>query len=366
MAIVSEVFIVSIPITLVTGFLGAGKSTLINRVLEGNPDVRFGLVVNEFGDVKLESQIIEAGAADAVTELSNGCMCCIVRSDLVTTVEGLLAKAPDIGHIILEASGLSDPVPIANTFLNEDLGGRVHFDAIICVVDAVNFLSSLDSYNVAEVQLGYSDYILLSKADLATPEQLAETKKIILAMRPDARILEIGEDFPMDLVFDTSNVDHSELAGLEIEEHRHHHGADDDDDDDDHDHDDDDHDHDDDDHDHEHEHEDGAADGHKLYHHAHESVDTLFYKSSRPLDLDRFGDLLHDMPREVIRAKGFLLFSDRKASKAKYILQMVGPRPVLDAKPWARGESRMSALVFIGRGFDKKDLLEKLKACEVA
>ena len=337
----------SIPITLVTGFLGSGKSTLINRVLSDNPSIKFGLVINEFGDVKLESQIVEAKDEDAITELSNGCMCCVVRSDLIKTVTGLLNKAPKTGHIILEASGLSDPVPIANTFLNDDLEGKVHFDAIICVVDPINFLSSLDNYSVAETQLSYADFVLLSKTDVATAEQIEETKKLILAAKPDARILELGDDFPTDLVFDTSNVDHSDLAGLEIEEHHHHH--DDDDDDDEHE---------------DHEHEEHEHEGEKVYHHAHDAVDTLFYKTEKALDLDRFGIVLRDLPREIVRAKGFLHFSDRKAAKNKYILQMVGARPVLDAKPWDRDEEKQSALVFIGKGFDKEKLLQELHACE--
>ena len=332
----------SIPITLVTGFLGSGKSTLINRVLSDNPSIKFGLVINEFGDVKLESQIVEAKDEDAITELSNGCMCCVVRSDLIKTVTGLLDKAPKTGHIILEASGLSDPVPIANTFLNDDLEGKVHFDAIICVVDPINFLSSLDNYSVAETQLSYADFILLSKTDVATAEQIEEAKKLILAAKPDARILELGDDFPTDLVFDTSNVDHSDLAGLEIEEHHHHHDNDDDDD----------------------EHEDHEHEGENVYHHTHDSVDTLFYKTERALDLDRFGIVLRDLPREIVRAKGFLHFSDRKAAKNKYILQMVGARPVLDAKPWDRDEEKQSALVFIGKGFDKEKLLQELRSCE--
>ena len=114
-----------------------------------------------------------------------------------------------------------------------------------------------------------------------------------------------------------------------------------------------------DDHDHDHDHGEGKA-----YHHAHDSVDTLFYKSEKALDLDRFGIVLRDLPREVIRAKGFIHFSDRKAARNKYILQIVGARPVLDAKPWARGEAKQSAIVFIGKGFDKEKLYRDLKSCE--
>jgi len=294
--------------------------------------------------VKLESQIIES-SGDQVTELSNGCMCCVVRGDLIRTVDGLLEKRPDIGHIILEASGLSDPVPIANTFLNDEMGGRVHFDSVVCVVDPVNFLSSLDDYPVAEAQLLYSDFILLSKVDVASASQVDAARNLILSRRRDARILEIGEGFPLDLVFDTSRVDHSKLAGLEMEEERHRgHG----------------------------DNEGGGksgivagADGKSHYRHVHESVDTLFYKSQRPLDLERFGAVMHRLPREVVRAKGFLDFADPEARGKKFVLQLVGGRPVLSAKPWEPGEARQSAMVFIGRGFDREKLLASLNACEL-
>jgi G3E family GTPase len=338
----------SIPITLITGFLGAGKSTLINRVISENPGIRFGLIINEFGDVKLESQIIES-SGDQVTELSNGCMCCVVRGDLIKTVEGLLKKSPDIGHIILEASGLSDPVPIANTFLNDEMGGRVHFDSVVCVVDPINFISSLADYPVAEAQILYSDFILVSKVDVVSPTQVNNARNLILSRRHDARILEIGGGFPLNLVFDTSRVDHSKLAGLEIEEHHHHEHEDDQDDEGD-------------------GHKTGivaGVDGKQRYHHVHETVDTLFYKTLKPLDLERFGAVMHKLPREVVRAKGFLDFADPETRGKKFVLQMVGGRPVLAAKAWETGEVRQSAMVFIGKGFDKEKLLASMRACEL-
>jgi G3E family GTPase len=308
---------VSVPVTLVTGFLGAGKSTLINRVMAESPDRRFGLVVNEFGDVGLESQIIEAGGNDIV-ELSNGCMCCVVRDDLCSTLSGLLERSPGIEQVILEASGLSDPVPIANAFLNDDLGGRIRFDAVVCVVDPARFASSIREYPVAEDQIGYADFVLLSKVDESSERDIEEAKKLVRGIKPEARIVEMDGSFRGGLVFDTSGADHGELAGLEIEEHHH-----------------------------------------------HEEVDTLFYKTDRPLDLDRFGAFLKSLPREVVRAKGFLLFSDRKAAKSKYVLQVVGSRPLLSAKSWRKDEPRRSAIVFIGRGFDRNRLERELRACEL-
>lgn len=309
----------AIPITLVTGFLGAGKSTLINKVMADNPGRRFGLVVNEFGEVGLESQILGSGA-EGMAELSNGCMCCVVRSTLRTTVEDLLARAPGIDHLILEASGLSDPVPIANTFLNDNLGGRVSFQAILCVVDALGFASALEAYPIAGTQVEYADYVLLSKSGLAPPGRPREVRGLVHGIRPGLPFLELSAGFPSDLVFETSSLDHGRLGDLEAES--------------------------------------------GLHHHVHEEVDTLLFTTQAALDPDRLGLLLKDLPLGIVRAKGFLHFSGRRAGREKYLFQLVGARVVLETRPWGRGEGRMSALVFIGRGFDKALLEARLRSCE--
>jgi len=314
-----------IPVTLITGFLGAGKSSFINRILDDNPDVRFGLVVNEFGDVNLESQIVDAGKNE-ITELPNGCMCCVMRDDLIGSVKALLEKGPDIGHILLEASGLSDPVPIAAAFVLNDLDGKLRFDAIICIVDTVNYLDSIEDFAIATQQLQYSDFILLSKTDLATPEGTARVRKFILSRKRNACILEIDEGFSTALVVDSSPLDHDDIAALEDQDHHHHN-------------------------------------------HVHEEVETYFHKCVKPLDLERFGHFLTLMPSGVVRAKGFMHFTsvnvEKKVEDRKYVLQYVGGRPMLEMKPWKEGEARQSALVFIGRGFDKATLRENLANCEV-
>ena len=341
-----------IPVTLITGFLGSGKSTLINRIMAEKPTTRFGLIVNEFGDVNLESQIVEAGK-DEITELSNGCMCCVVRADLLSAVKGLLDRQPFIRHIILEASGLSDPVPIAATFLNDTLGGQLRFDSILCVVDTVNFFESAEDFLITAQQLEYSDFILLSKTDIAPAEQVVKVRKFIMALVPSARILVLDDSFSADLVLDSSILNHDSIVDLEIEEHSHEgmkeshpnpdpitqkHT------------------------------DENSIQGHKgrVYHHVHESVDTFFYKSKRALDPERFGNFLRLLPRSVFRAKGFLYFPDSRAAGKKYILQLVGRRANLEAKPWGEEEERQSAMVFIGRGFDTQALEQSLRECELS
>jgi len=279
--------------------------------------------VNEFGDVNLESQIVDAGKNE-ITELSNGCMCCVMRDDLISSVKALLDKGPDIGHILLEASGLSDPVPIAAAFVLNDLEGRLRFDAIVCIVDTVNYLDSIEDFAIATQQLQYSDFILLSKTDLATQDETARVRKFILSRKKNACILEMDKGFSTALVVDSSPMDHDDIVALEVEEH---------------------------------------------HHHVHEEVETYFHKSGKPLDLDRFGHFLTLMPSGIVRAKGFLHFTsaakEENREDRKYVLQYVGGRPMLEMKSWKEGEKKQSALVFIGRGFDKDALRENLADCEV-
>ncbi|HCM27718.1 MAG TPA: hypothetical protein DIC34_14430 [Treponema sp.] len=318
--------LMKIPVTLICGFLGAGKSTFISRIVAEHPEIRFGLVLNEFGDVKLESKIVEAGDNE-IAELPNGCMCCVVRDDLVKTIEGLLAVGKNIGHILLEASGLSDPVPIAAAFILNDLDGRLHFDSIVCVVDTLNYLDSIEDFAIAVQQLEFADFILLNKLELAGPEAAARVRKFILSRKRDARILSLDADFPTSLVTEGARYDHEDLAALENGQLG----------------------------------EGGYCSGHGGRH-AH--VESYFHKTEKPLDLERFSAFLDVLPRSVVRAKGFLRFSDPRTEESKYILQYVGGRPLLAAKPWKNGEERLSAMIFIGKDFDAEALRLSLQDCE--
>ncbi len=341
-----------VPLVLLTGFLGSGKSTFINRVLKEYADLKIGLIVNEFGDVNLESQIITKTDEDIV-ELSNGCMCCVVRSDLIATVEKLLTKNPELDMIIAEASGLSDPVPIAQTFLMNDVSGKVRLDAIFCIVDTLNFEKNSKEFYITLTQLRYADFVLLSKTDLASPEQVAKVREAIVALVPDVRIIDLHQEKDLDILIDTDKNDHSEIAELEEdhdhEAHKHEHhcehcGSD---------------------HcTHEHTHDHHEHEHHK-HDHAHEHVDTLFFKTERPLDFEKFSELLQRLPEEIIRAKGFVHFSREDLTETKYLLQYVGARKQLVPAPWKIGEVRQSALVFIGKHFDISAVEKDLKDCEV-
>lgn len=325
-----------IPITLITGFLGAGKSTLINRIIREHPDIRFGIVVNEFGDVNLESQIIDAPGS-GIAELPNGCMCCVVRADLIGAVESLLQKDPKIRHIIIEASGLSDPVPIAATFLDHEARSHLFLDAIACVVDAQRFFDSLESFEIALQQILFSDLVLVSKASLASANSLENLSATLKSLRPKGRIFIMDESFSTDLLIDPVGGDHGDIRNLTIVEHDHdaHHSAV---------------------HNHETHEQDGGAEGKNIYRHKHEEVDIVFITAEEKLNVDRFGAFLNTLPTGLARAKGFVHFEGPKVDNAKYLIQVVGQRPSITRREWGEDEKRQCAMVFIGRGLDSDDL----------
>ncbi len=334
-----------IPITLITGFLGAGKSTLINRIISEHKGMKFGLIVNEFGDVKLESQIIKTSGEDIV-ELSNGCMCCVVRSDLVNAVDSLIKASPDIDYIIVEASGLSDPAPIAQTFMMQDLEKRIRLDSILCVIDSLNFEKNSENYNITASQIKFSDIMILSKVDLVPKEKVEAIEALIKQLVPESTILKDARAVDLDLIIDTSKYDHDNIKDLEIEEHEHEHENEDEHEE----------------HE-EHEHEEHE---HEEHHHAHEHVETVFFKSSKKIDPKKFQELIDNLPEGIVRAKGFINFGPGvEQPEMKYVLQFVGARKQFLLESWTDGEEKQTALVFIGKDFDTEKLESSLKACEI-
>jgi G3E family GTPase len=177
----------SIPLTLITGFLGSGKSTFINHAIRSNAQTRFGVLVNEFGNIGIENEIIKAHEDDVV-ELEGGCMCCRLRGDLVEALRSLLSHADSIDQVLVEASGLSDPLPIANTFHGTNLESRVHFDAMICMIDALHFHEAYRDYTVAVRQLNYAGFLLITKAHACSGAHLEALRARLSGMAPEARI----------------------------------------------------------------------------------------------------------------------------------------------------------------------------------
>src|SRR6266699_2834764 len=203
-----------IPVTVLTGYLGAGKTTLLNRILSEPHGQKFAVIVNEFGEIGIDNELV-VGADEEVFEMNNGCICCTVRGDLIRIIEGLMRRKGKFDAIIVETTGLADPAPVAQTFfVDENVGRRTKLDAVVTVADAKWLKDRLKDAPEAKNQIAFADVILINKADLVEPEELGRN-----AFDLD-RILEIEPQF--------LGAEHHEHGhGHDhAHDHDHHHGHD--------------------------------------------------------------------------------------------------------------------------------------------
>lgn len=322
-----------IPITLVTGFLGAGKTTLLNQVIENNKDLKLGIILNEFGDVSLESQFL-VPTEDEVVELSNGCVCCVARGDLISAFAKVMKANPETNYIILEASGLSDPLALGLTFYNPSIEKDFKLDAVICVVDAVNFEEQFDNYDIVRIQVSTSNIVLLSKVKQSTPEKINQLKNLVSDLNPKALVYEINDELDLNILLDKSISDLKTLE--EFEKVVGEHGK---------------------------ELHEGHEHGDEIEHH-HEEVEEIFFKTDKPLDYYKFEELLRKLPKEVVRSKGFINFANAPLKDKKYLLQFVLARKDYTYLDWKKDEGKTSALLILGKGLNKNEILESLKSAE--
>ena len=177
-----------IPVTVLTGYLGAGKTTLLNRILTENHGKRYAVIVNEFGEIGIDNDLI-VESDEEVYEMNNGCVCCTVRGDLIRVVEGLMKRPGGFDGILVETTGLADPAPVAQTFfMDEDVRKKAKLDAVITIADAKHLTARLADAPEAEDQIGFADVILLNKTDLVTPAELKEVERRIRAINPHATV----------------------------------------------------------------------------------------------------------------------------------------------------------------------------------
>ena len=311
---VDEKHVGRIPVTLITGFLGAGKSSLINRLIGSFPERRFAVIVNEFGEVPLESQIIRSHKGD-VYEFSNGCMCCVARNDLMRAVRRLAQRQERFDHLVVEASGLSDPVPVARSFLQQP--EQYSVQTVVCVVDAVSFLQYRRDFPVVETQVRFSDFVLITKSDSVTSQRISEVEREVARLSP-VPLVRLGPRTPLALYLDDAPQHSAGQRVADLEQH-------------------------------------SVA--------AHGTVAHCTLSSTQPIDPAAFRRFVDNLPEGVIRGKGVLHFCGKDGRRYKAILQVVGARRELDAVRWKRREARRSDLLLIGRGLDPQALTRQFLQC---
>jgi len=346
-----------IPVTVLTGYLGAGKTTLLNRILTEDHGRRYAVIVNEFGEIGIDGDLV-VGADEEVFEMNNGCVCCTVRGDLIRVVQGLMKRQASATRgfdaIIIETTGLADPGPVAQTFfVDDEVRARTKLDSVTTLVDARHVLATLDESREAREQIAFADQILLNKTDLVEGPELTRIEARLRRMNPLAQIHRtVRSVIDLEKVLGRGGFDLDRIVALEPEflnpehgEPGHVHGPGCGHED---------HDH------HHHEHD------HKVGGHDHgDDVAGVSLRLDRPVDGNKISvwlnDLLQAQGADILRAKGIV---DVQGEPRRLVFQAV--HMILEGdlqRPWAPSETRESRMVFIGRNLDEAALRAGFEAC---
>lgn len=317
-----------IPVTVLTGYLGAGKTTLLNRILTEKHGRRYAVIVNEFGEVGIDNDLV-VDTDEEVFEMNNGCICCTVRGDLIRIIGGLLKRKGAFDAILIETTGLADPSPVAQTFfVDEDVRAKTNLDAIVTVADAKHLLQQLDDSHEAEEQIAFADVILLNKMDLVGADELAAVEKRIRAINPYANLHKVERSqVALDQILGRNAFDLDRILAVEP---------------------------------------DFLDEGHAHEH--NDTVASVALLSDAPLEAPKFFEWMRGVIAEkgidILRMKGIL---DLRGEKERYVVQ--GVHRMVEGsqqRPWRRGEKRQSRLVFIGRNLDRDAMRRGFEACAAA
>lgn len=315
-----------IPVTIVTGFLGSGKTTLLNRILQENHGKKIAVVLNEIGDVNLDSELVVQSLGEELKIMNNGCICCTVRGDLTKICLNLLKNKVDFEHVVIETTGMADPSPVAQTFfMEESLSKHFYLDAVVTVVDAKHIEQNLAELKETQDQIGFADVILLNKIDLVPEVELKKVERKIASINALAKVfrtvqsqVSIAEVFGINAFDLEARLELNPALSQEYHEHNH-----------------------------------------------DDNIQSVYLEETSPLDmekLEKFMQLVvNELGNQLLRYKGVLNIAEEEQRVVFQGVHMtMGSQP---DRPWEKDEERKTKMVFIGRHLPKEVLQEGIALC---